>query len=120
MTRINLVPPSELHSKHLVAEYRELPRVFALARPDAIIPAAYCLGTGHVTFFYDKLAFLYHRQFTLVNEMKARGYSPMFVPYELWKIWFAKKRHLWGDYTPTFEALALNRQRIAERQPKVA
>lgn len=32
MTRINLIPPSELHYKHLVAEYRELPRVFGLVR----------------------------------------------------------------------------------------
>lgn len=30
MTRINLADPSTLHSKHLLAEYRELPRVFKL------------------------------------------------------------------------------------------
>lgn len=30
MTCINLVDPSTLHSKHLLAEYRELPRVFKL------------------------------------------------------------------------------------------
>ena len=32
MTRINCVPPSELTVQHLVAEYRELPRIFALVR----------------------------------------------------------------------------------------
>lgn len=31
MTRINVVPVEELTTKHLVAEYRENPRVFALA-----------------------------------------------------------------------------------------
>lgn len=31
MTRINCVPVRELGGKHLVAEYRELPRVYALA-----------------------------------------------------------------------------------------
>ena len=30
MTRINCVPVTELHDRHLVAEYRELPRCFAL------------------------------------------------------------------------------------------
>lgn len=35
MTRINLVDPSTLHTKHLIAEYRELPRVFALAEAAA-------------------------------------------------------------------------------------
>ncbi|ENT03393.1 hypothetical protein C038_02848 [Brucella sp. 63/311] len=32
MTRINCIPPAELTGPHLVAEYRELPRVFALVR----------------------------------------------------------------------------------------
>ena len=35
MTRINCVPVEELHQKHLVAEYRELPRVFRLAEAAA-------------------------------------------------------------------------------------
>ena len=32
MTRINVVPPRLLLDEHLLAEYRELPRVFALAK----------------------------------------------------------------------------------------
>ncbi|MBP7000765.1 pyrimidine dimer DNA glycosylase/endonuclease V [Amaricoccus sp.] len=32
MTRINVVPPEELSRAHLVAEYRELPRVFGMVR----------------------------------------------------------------------------------------
>jgi len=32
MTRINVIPVEELTTKHLVAEYRENPRAFALAR----------------------------------------------------------------------------------------
>ena len=31
MTRINCIPVEELSTPHLIAEYRELPRVFALA-----------------------------------------------------------------------------------------
>jgi len=54
MTRINLIDPSVLHSKHLVAEYREIVRVFALARKSQDemhkkkVPNEYTLGTGHV------------------------------------------------------------------------
>ena len=32
MTRINVVPVQELQREHLVAEYKEIVRVFALAR----------------------------------------------------------------------------------------
>lgn len=32
MTRINCVAPIELTTKHLVAEYRELPRIYNLVR----------------------------------------------------------------------------------------
>jgi deoxyribonuclease V len=32
MTRINLLPPSELADQHLLAEWRELPRIFGLVK----------------------------------------------------------------------------------------
>lgn len=32
MTRINLLPASELTDQHLIAEYRELPRIFTIVR----------------------------------------------------------------------------------------
>jgi hypothetical protein len=35
MTRINCIPVEEPSAPHLVAEYRALPRVFALARKAA-------------------------------------------------------------------------------------
>jgi deoxyribonuclease (pyrimidine dimer) len=35
MTRINVVPPRELTRQHLIAEYRELPRVFGLVKKAA-------------------------------------------------------------------------------------
>lgn len=122
MTRINVVPPSELTREHLIAEYRELPRVFGLIRdavsrgeaPDDLRnPRLYTLGKGHVRFFYDKLAFLWHRHTNLVIEMGKRGYSPMykFVPGFVWDI----PEDRWNNYEPTAEALAINRARIAER-----
>lgn len=56
MTRINLVDPVILSDKHLMAEYRELPRIFTAVtklvdkniRPhDVDIPEKYVLGKGH-------------------------------------------------------------------------
>lgn len=124
MTRVNVVPVSELHPKHLVAEYREIVRVFALVRNrlvkgpinKAVIPPKYVLGAGHVTFFFDKLQFILERYHQLVNEMLTRGYNPnpivdSFLVEGIEKSFF-------GNYEPTEEALALNRQRILDRMPK--
>ncbi len=114
MSRINCIPPHELHNKHLLAEYRELPRVFRLARNDAIIPEKYTLGKGHVTFFYNKLAYLYERQIQLYNEMLRRGYKPNFHPEDLLQ-WKEGREALWNTWTPDNNAIATNRARIAER-----
>lgn len=82
MTRINLVPVQELADQHLMAEYRELPRIFGAVRKhvqgekkvkDFNISNTYLLGTGHVTFFYDKLKFLANRHYDLVLECLRRG-----------------------------------------------
>lgn len=119
MTRINCVPVEELNGPHLVAEYRELPRVFALAEKAAargsfIQPDAYTLGKGHLLFFYTRLGYLAQRHAELIAEMKRRNYKPSFsgvrredfpnIPDSYWNVW-----------EPTEEALRLNRQRIKER-----
>lgn len=123
MTRINVVPPSELSTKHLVAEYRELPRIFGLVekavlrgeRPDdPRNPTEYRLGTGHVRFFYNKLWFLIDRYHELVAEMYRRGFNPQYATPPLGGT-IGIDDGWWQDYSPTEEALALNRQRIAER-----
>lgn len=122
MTRINVVDPSELHNKHLLAEYRELPRIFALVKaailrgekPD--LSGAYRLGEGHVRFFYPRLGYLLNRYHLLVAECKERNWLLNPVPNAslvggIPPEWF-------NDYTPTEEALMLNRFRIKERMPK--
>lgn len=119
MTRINCVPVEELSVKHLVAEYRELPRVFRLAR-EAIErgdkgnpPPDYVLGKGHVWFFYSRCGYLYKRQKQLYAEMVRRGYSPNFKPTRELLKGIPSSWRL--DWVPTPRALALNRQRIIER-----
>lgn len=81
MTRINVIRPQDLLDQHLLAEHRELPRVFTQAaaahaagrRP--VIPPRYTLGKGHVTFFYDKLPWLARRHAALTRECVARGFQ---------------------------------------------
>lgn len=119
MTRINCVPPSELVREHLLAEYRELPRVVALANSawkrraafERFIPASYAMGPGHVRFFHNKLGWVRKRFAALVAEMRARGYKPSYD--RLPEITVGPE---WlGDWTPDDKALAINRARIAER-----
>lgn len=122
MTRINCVPVEELTGPHLVAEYRELPRVFALAAKAATRgklsqPATYILGKGHMLFFYTRLEYLARRHQQLVREMKRRGYKPSFEGVQREQFPNIPETY-WNDWTPTEEALALNRQRISERLGK--
>ena len=124
MTRINLVPPAELTDQHLFAEFREIKMVpKSLARSIAArgaagvlqrIPPAFTLNTGHVTFFYDKGAYLRERYTALKAELDNRSINynreseldpdgTMLDP-------------MWSQpYTPTPQALEIIRARIAER-----
>lgn len=122
MTRINLIPPEELHYKHLVAEYREVTRVPTLARKaqremhKKNIPSQYVLGTGHVLFFYPRLAFIADRYESLCDEMRRRGYVCNQIPRsELLKDIDSR---LVQAYNPTSAAIELNQARILERMPK--
>lgn len=119
MTRVNVVPVKELSRQHLVAEYREIARLPALAykahrrgETPASHPRRYCLGKGHVRFFYSRLGYITRRFQALVREMQRRGYQPTYhqlvVPTDLPREW-------WRDYRPTAEALEINRVRIKER-----
>ena len=112
LTRINVVPVSELTREHLVAEYRELPRISKLARvlKPSQVPKDYKLGAGHMYFFYDKGLFLKRRfEDEIVPEMHRRGYVTKYTKY---------REHPAGlnkDYIVTDNALRINRARIKER-----
>lgn len=109
MTRINCVPVTELCDKHLVAEYRELPRIAKLARVAQDAPKNYVLGTGHVKFFYDKGAYLGQRFQQLVAEMQRRGFKTNYTTY---------RQHDDGlnwNWIPTVADRYLNRGRITDR-----
>ena len=115
MTRINLVPPSELCDQHLLAEHRELTRIpNAIARGKYSLegqPSDYKLGEGHVRFFFDKMYFLYRRYEDLHLECLRRGFNVSFKFPDI--NFYASDKYLWNGYTPTEQALELNRARGA-------
>ena len=119
MTRINVVPVQELERPHLIAEYREIVRVFDIARKAQYeihkkkIPTEYTLGTGHVMHFVDKLKYITERYNSLCTEMTTRGYVCNRV--EQSELERGIDRSLFWNYIPTDAALALNRARISER-----
>lgn len=126
MTRINVVPVEELSDKHLSGEFHEISRVFTLARkrgsPHPKAPAEYTLGKGHVLFFYDKLSWVANRYHSLARELQLRAFlkkrdSSVDMNRVRKVVSDAKSEvpHLFGKYSPTSEALAINRQRILER-----
>jgi len=119
MTRINILNPAELTDQHLLAECRELPRMFTYIEqhgdPKRSIPPAYTLGAGHMLFMTNKAEYLFGRMLDLLAEHYDRGYRFDF-DLDGWEKRF-DNLPAWckNDYTVTEEALAINRQRIAER-----
>lgn len=80
---------------------------------DLPIPERYVLGRGHMMFFANKLRFLIRRQWSIVAEMRQRGFSvthgnPDSLLDGISPEW------QW-DYVPDAESLRINRERIKER-----
>ena len=122
MTRINIIPVSELTDQHLIAEYREITMVpAALTRTlnskagfsKNKISTKFTLNTGHVYFFYDKGLYLSKRYNALINEMKRRGFSPdtdRKFPIDIFK-----NNNLYNDWNPRPHEYIIIRKRIEER-----
>lgn len=121
MTRINLIDPSLLCDQHLLAEHRELTRI-----PNSLvsnkyklepwkIPAEYILGTGHVTFFLDKIDFLFERYLKLHQECLNRNFAVTWKFPSLLKI--SKINQQIEMFVPTKQNLTLNKARLIERCP---
>lgn len=126
MTRINLVDPQYLTDEHLMAEYRELPRIFTAVlkaqeagkKPsDYSIPEKYKLGKGHVTFFYDKCDWLLCRYNSLVNELLHRGFNLDSNIYSsvISEAVLGIRSSWFSDYSPTPEEVYINMYRLSVR-----
>lgn len=112
MTRINCgIKPSTLIDKHLLAEHREIKRIpnvvkSGKARLDNI-PTTFCLGTGHVKFFYNKLGYLKKRYKGIHRECIKRGFNVQ----DYTTAWNDVPDSLMGNYKPT----AVDRGIVMER-----
>lgn len=125
MTRVNLVPPQELYDQHLFAEWRELKMIpKSLQRSLAarglegvvkMVPPAFTLNKGHVSFFYDKGQYLFERFELLRYELKRRAFNFDEGAELDDRDVYLRHPSLLGSYTPTAEALVIIRERIAQR-----
>ena len=114
MTRINCIPVTELTDLHLLAEYRELPRISALAHKyvgmKVPMPERYILGNGHVKFFYARGEYLRRRfELEIVPELLRRGFKPNFNKYRM------HPAGMNNDWQPLDVDMDINRARITER-----
>lgn len=82
MTRINsAIDVSCLTDEHLLAEHREIKRlpfnVLNSIKSGSFnkIPKVFCLGPGHVTFFFDKQDFILKRYLMIHEECLKRGFE---------------------------------------------
>lgn len=122
MTRINsAIPPKHLCDQHLLAEYRELPRISTLAwkryhsagkKLPERGPEKFTLGNGHMTFFTYLGKFCQERFNQIVAEMQRRGFKPNYPTYRL------HPEGMNEDHTPTAEERQLLSERIVQRMPK--
>jgi deoxyribonuclease (pyrimidine dimer) len=116
MTRINLVPVIELSDQHLLAEYRELPRMFSFAKKTIKgiedIPKSFTLGKGHMSFFLNKPNYLEDRHKQLKSELLSRGIN--LTPFPKFKMYRDKKFPV-IHWTPTIKEISISRKRIKEK-----
>lgn len=117
MTRINLISVEELSDQHLLAEYRELPRVIKQEHiyiGDA--PDRYVLGKGHVKWAVKHSIFCVTRYYYICEEMKYRGFKVNYPYEDLAKI-AEDKQIYWHteNYFPTEEEIEVSRNRIKEK-----
>lgn len=119
MTRINsAIPVCCLTDEHLLAEHREIKRlVFCLERAKISgsirrIPKKFCLGTGHVLFFLNKMLFIRNRYVAIRNECLLRGF---FVTDYIHNFDSVIGSMYWNDYVPSIEEKCLLVKRICDR-----
>lgn len=105
----------KLTDQHLVAEIKEINQLAGQFRKSMGskkglhgIPKTFCLGKGHVKFFYDKGKFLRQRFIELQLEAVRRGFKAEAAFSDAWS-------HLEpynNDWVPTQQDIVLSEERI--------
>ena len=130
MTRINCIPVEALNDKHLLAEYKEITRPFNKmikriekygvedALNNCVIPANYTLNTGHESFFFNKLRWLYYRYDAINRELVKRDFNVDEIKFGrictifVTKLWDTP---YWNYWEPSHEDMYLNMARLVKR-----
>ena len=116
MTRINVIPVEELADQHLLAEYRELPRVLKQNIDMKGAREKYHLGSGHMKWARRHWLFTLNRYRDLYAEMMLRGFFPKFNPENI--LPFLKDiaiQYPEANYEVNESDILLNRKRILEK-----
>ena len=116
MTRINVgVKPKELPNKFLIAEHREIVRIPNAIKSGRFVmtgqPIHFCLGTGHVKFFYDKLEYLRKRYVEIYTELRSRGVNVT----DMSSAWDGIEQCFMNDYAERPEDREIIRKRLLEK-----
>lgn len=112
MTRINLVLPCELSDQHLIAEYRELPRVIKGSFNIINAPKTYTLGKGHILWAKCHEPYLLERYKEIINEMLYRGFSIKYSYDDLLKLY---NKNIINTYKPDDNEIEISKKRIIEK-----
>lgn len=111
MTRINVIPVTELADQWLLAEYRELPRIIKQDVNIIGAPEGYKLGAGHVKWAKRYACWTLARYFDICDEMEYRGFKVNYPAENLYGIWNGK-----GDvYYVTLRDIIVNIKRLSEK-----
>ena len=116
MTRINVLAVQYLSDQHLIAEYRELPRIIKQHYNLKDDPLQYKLGKGHVKWAKIHEVFCIKRYKEICDEMQYRGFTVNF-PYEaLVKIYESDSlKETYKDYTVSEIDKNTNYMRLKEK-----
>lgn len=114
-----MIHPSLLVDAMLLAEYVEIKMFakFVNKYPKGFIPKEYTLNKGHMSFFRDKVEFVYERYKLIVEEMVKREFTLNIenIIETLDLLMNNLCTINWNDYKPTEEAINLNKERIIDR-----
>lgn len=113
MVRVNIIDVKKLTDQHLVAEFDEIFMLVSYFKryPALVnIPVKFCLGTGHMKFFKDKILYIQKRHELIRREMLRRGFNPVArIDYK------GLPRLLFNNWKPSKDDRDLIKSRLLER-----
>ncbi len=116
MARVNIgVNPKVISDQHLIAESVEIIMITGGLKMHNFqiksdIPGKFSMGTGHINFFKNKIAYLNRRLQAVNAELNLRGIK---AKTEIDEAEYPK--HLVNDWKPTMTDSTIIRDRIVER-----